>query len=395
MEATPSIGEVGSAIRSKALGDPNAAALRGLQVGPKSPKAISTLQSVEGARPYLSGAKDLQDLQSRIGPAKNEIFGEYNKAVEGIGDRPVKGPDGMTTVRALETERQQLSALNRGLKQQNPEAIQLAQQKGMTQAQLLDRERAVQSALDPQLASTGINPQLTRQTYGNVAQIGQRMSGKSTLIEDPQPSGLGKIGQISIKNPLQAPGKIMSGIRDIAAGRPMLSAKPTDLGINEGFRGGGPKPDLGKYSPFQPKGLLGTPTIELGAPQEAGGTPEGYRPPPFYRDTTAMRTGRLLNAPPIELGGATEGTRPPPFYRDTATMRTGRLLNAPPESPIELGGKVEGSPPPRFHYDTTPMRMGRTLPAPSNEVPMSSHSDIFPDQLPSGALMRPKRVGQK
>ena len=232
-------------------GDPNAAALRGLQIGPKSQKALSTLSAVDNARPFLQGAQDLADMQSRIAPAKAEIWKPYQQAIDAIGNRPVQGPDGMTTVSALEDQRLQLSALNRGLKQQLPEAIQVAQQKGMTAAQLLDQERAVKAALDPELESTGINPQLIRKVFGSVSQIGQRVSGKTTLIEPTQPSGLGKIANLSIKQPLQAPAQIAGGLRDLLAGRPLYAAKPTDLGIREGFAVAGPKPDFGTLTPPQ------------------------------------------------------------------------------------------------------------------------------------------------
>ena len=211
--ATGLAGEGASMAREAAMGDPNAAALRGLQIGPKSPKTLSTLKSVEGARPYLKGAQSLEDLQSKISPAKAEIWEPYKKAIDTIGSKTVKGPDGPTTIGELEAERSQLSALNRGLKQQLPEAIQLAQQKGMTQAELLAREKAVQGALDPELASTGINPQLIRQTFGNVAQVGKQMSGKSTLIEKPQPSGFGKMANLSLEHPFQAPAQVLSGVR--------------------------------------------------------------------------------------------------------------------------------------------------------------------------------------
>ena len=232
-------------IASALAPDADAAALRGLQIGPKSPKALSTLSAVDNARPFLQGSQDLADIQSRIAPAKAEIWKPYQQAIDAIGNRPVQGPDGMTTVGELENQRLQLSALNRGLKQQLPEAIQVAQQKGMTAAQLLDQERAVKSALDPELESTGINPQLIRKVFGSVSQVGQRVSGKSTLIEPTQPSGLGKIANLSIKQPLQAPAQIASGLRDLLAGRPLYAAKPTDLGIREGFANAGPKPDFG------------------------------------------------------------------------------------------------------------------------------------------------------
>jgi hypothetical protein len=306
-EMPGAVSDAAGAVHEAAMGDPDAAALRGLQVGPKSPKTLRTLSAVEGARPFLKGATDMADLQGRIPAAKGEIWSPYNDALAAVGDKPVKGPDGTTTVRGLEEERQQLSALNRGLKANSPEAIQLAQQKGMTAAQLLDRERAVQGALDPELAKTGIDPLAIRKAFGQVSEVGGRVSGKSTLIEKPQPSGFGKIGQMSLERPLQAPGQVFSGIRDLAAGRPFFEAKPTDLGIKEGFRTGGPKPDFGRVTTTgmaaPPRALLPAAARSMPAPAYDG-TVQGYRPPPVAPDTTPMRLNRLLPA-------ATRDTRLP------------------------------------------------------------------------------------
>jgi hypothetical protein len=284
------VGGVNS-IREAALGDQNVAALKGLQVGPKSPKTLSTLKSVEGARPFLQGANSLEDLQAKIGPAKQEIWSQYQQAIDAIGNRSVKGPDGMTTVKALEDERAQLSALNRGIKQQLPEALQLAQQKGLTASQLLARERAVQSALDPELASTGINPQQIRQSFGQVSQIGSRVSGKSTLAEQAQPSGFGKLAKFDLTQPLQTIPQIGSGIRDLVAGRPLFSAKPTDLGIREGFRNAGPKPDFGVLTPpdlssrIPPRLMAPLQNIELGTPSSRQGSGGGlFRANKVYQE---------------------------------------------------------------------------------------------------------------
>lgn len=272
---------LGTVVRDAARGDADAAALRGLQLGPKSPKALGTIQSVQGARPFLQGAKSLEDLQSRIQPAKEEIWSPYKQAVDAIGDRPVKGPDGITTVRDLEDQRAQLSALNRGLKSGSPEAIQLAQQKGMTAAQLLDQEKAVHAALDPELGSTGIDPKAIRQTFGNVAQVNGKISGKSTLIEKPQPYGLGKfVGSIgsfdathpisSLLKPFQAG---VDGLGDITAGRPIWSGKPTDVAIKDAFAKSGPKPNFGKFQMPTNKGLLQAPGIDEPASPYEFGTP--------------------------------------------------------------------------------------------------------------------------
>lgn len=253
-ETIKTLPNIGKSIRSAAIGDPDAAALRGLRVGPASPKALSTIRATQGARPFLQGADNLADLQARIPAAKNEIWGPYQKTVDAIGDKPVQGPDGPTTVRELEAERQQLSAINRQLKSRvpNPEAVKLAEQKGLNQAQMLQRERAVQNALDPVLRDAGIQPKAIRQAFGQVSQIGERVSGKSTLAESKQPYGFGKMANLSLEHPLQAPAQIFSGVRDLAAGRPWWSGSPTDVSLREAFRPQAAKPDFGAFKPGPP-----------------------------------------------------------------------------------------------------------------------------------------------
>jgi hypothetical protein len=321
-------GVAGPAIREAAIGDPDAAAVRGLKVPAGSPKMQRTVSAVQTARPYLQGAESQADLQARIPQAKSEIWGPYQQAIDAGKNLPVKGPDGPTTIGELENERLQLSALNRGLKTREPEAIQLAQQKGMNQAQLLDRERAVQSALDPELTKMGIKPQEIRKTFGAVAQIGQKVSGKSNIIEPQEPYGFSKIKDLSLTKPLSNIPTLASAGKDIAAGR-YMSASPIDTGIREGFRGNSPKPDLGRL----------TSTLQA--------------PPPLPRN--------LLNAPPIQLGGNVQGYQPPPM--DAGTI---------------------------------PSRFGRLLPEPAPHTPMSSHSDIFPDQLPGARIRIPRTIeGQR
>ena len=94
-------GAAGSGLRRAAIGDPDAAALKALNVPAKSAKVQSTLNAVDRTRPYVSGAKDLADLQSRINPAKDEVWAPYQQAVGNIGNRPVQGPGGMSDVAGL------------------------------------------------------------------------------------------------------------------------------------------------------------------------------------------------------------------------------------------------------------------------------------------------------
>lgn len=278
-EAVGGLKNAGSAIRSAAIGDTDAAALRGLRVKPKGKEILPMQSDVQTARPFLGGGSpSLEDLQSRIKPAKTEAFAPYKQTLDAVGDNPVKGPDGMTTIRALEDERKQLSAMNRGLKSGDPAALQLAQQKGLTQAESLAREKAVQAHLDPELSRYGIDPEGIRGTYGSIARVGNQIQGRSTLLEKTKPYGFAKVANpfelakgLDVSRP-STYGKPLSNLfgagRDVAAGR-YWSASPTDVGIREGFADAGPKPDLGQYKPFKPAGFLPAPKydIELGGPK--------------------------------------------------------------------------------------------------------------------------------
>ena len=309
----------GSAIRSAAIGDPDAAALRGMRVGPASPKALSTIRATQGARPFLHGAQSLEDVQARIPGAKSEIWGPYQKTIDAIGDKPVTGPDGPTTVRELEAERQQLSAINRQLKSRtpSPEAVKLAEQKGLNQAQALQRERAVQNALDPVLRDAGIQPKAIRQAFGQVSQIGERVSGKTTLAEPKQPYGFGKMANLSLEHPFQAPAQILSGVRDLAAGRPWWNGSPTDVSLREAFRPNAMKPNFGAFRPetMIPRGVAPR-MLEANVP---GNAPFGEEPYAGSMNGMPERNPTRVTPPPVFPRGllpsaASEG-EPQPMFR--------------------------------------------------------------------------------
>jgi hypothetical protein len=299
--------EMGSAIRTAAIGDTDAAALRGLRVPPSSAKSIRTVSAVEGSRPYLQGAKNLEDIQGKLPGAKNEVWGPYKQTVDAISDKKVKGPDGETTVGALEEERKQLSALNRDLKARDPQAIQTAQQKGLNQAQLLQREQDVKAALDPHLEAAGIDPGAIRKTFSQLSTVEGRVQGRSTIAEKPQPYGFAKLKDLSITKPLSNIGTIADAGRDVAAGR-YLSAKPTDVAIREGFRTGGAKPDFRAPStsipPYEipPKQLPSTtiPNADVSA------APKGYLgvgPQPSIREPIIPQQRTLPQLPSITTPG--------------------------------------------------------------------------------------------
>lgn len=303
-EAAGAVPAAGTAIREAALGDPDAAALKGLRVSPTSPRAAQTLQAVQGARPFLQGVQGLEDLQARVPVAKQEIWQPYQDALAKVGDRQVKGPDGnMTTVADLEARRLELSAQLRTLRNGGPEAFSLAQQKGLTQANLLREQSAVQSVLDPQLRSAGIDPVAIRKAFGQVAQVGSKVAGKTTIGQASQPSGLGHLQSVNLQKPLSYLSEIGSAGKDIAAGRPWLSANPTDLNIREAFRNGGAKPNFAVPAQPEPEiaGLLQRPPIEMPGPADSSNPLS--RPPMAAATTRAQRLGLLL---PEKTGGPVE-----------------------------------------------------------------------------------------
>lgn len=292
------VADAGAAIRERALGDPNAAALRGLRVSPASSKAQQTLDAVEGARPYLQGVNGLSDLQARVPVAKDEIWKPYADALSKIGSRPIKGPDGqMTTVQGLEDRRLELSAQLRTLRQGGPEAVQLAQQKGLTQANLMREDSQIRSILDPQLRQAGVDPQAVRKAFAQVSTVGKRVAGRTTVGEAAQPYTFARMANLQLDNPRSWIGEPVQGVRDWIAGRPYFRGNPTDVNLREAFRSAGPKPDL--TVPTRPiAGLLSRAprdAIVTPAPQDASGA-VAYEPPAYSPTTRAQRQGRMLPA---------------------------------------------------------------------------------------------------
>lgn len=293
------IPKAASGIRTAAIGDPDVAALKGLRVGATSKKGISTINSVEGARPFLKGVTSQEDLQNRIPVAKNEIWGPYKKTIDAISDRRINGPDGPTTIGDLEAERLKTSANLRTLKSNTPEAIQLAQQKGMSQAELLQRESAIKAAMDPHLQQAGIDPTAIRKAFGQVASVGEKVSGRTTLAEPSKPYGVGKMLS---SNPFTSPpsetlGNLGTGFRDIAAGRPLWSGKPTDVAIKDAFRSAGPKPDF--RAPVSGMAPAETPSLRL--PSETIGNADVSPSQGMLGGHIRGNTTQVGKAPPSRL----------------------------------------------------------------------------------------------
>ena len=368
---------IGSAIRTAAIGDPDVPLTRALGITARTKTGLSTLQAAgeaspedvsleeaQGARPYGQGAKNLADLQDKLTAARTEINAPLNTALDVTANRPVMGPDGPTTISDLESQRSELSAQLRGLQQKDPLAVQTALQKGLGEADLKAKYNAIVDAMTPVLDSTGIDSRGIRMQDAQVASIYSKVAGRTTLPEQPQNYGLGKLQDLANfgggTSPLDLfkPAKTAgSAIMDILAGRPIWSGRPTDVNIQQGFSSSGPKPYFGTPSPnFQ------QPPLQLG--QGAPVLPEQplqNAPPPapainIAPDTRAARLGLLLKAPPIELPGAVAQQSPPPTYAGSAASRSGRLLPASTDE---------------------------------QNIPLSEKVDIFPNQLP-GAKISPR-----
>lgn len=254
--AVPMIGRTGAGIRDFAQGNADAAATRGMNIPPKSPKMQAALRDVNGARPYLKGADSLADAQAKIPNAKAEIWEPYNKAVDMMKGKTVEGPDGPTTVGDLEAERLKVSAEQQAASKVKPTDQQTAVQQDKHVAQLKERYKAITDALDPHLRETGIDPNAIREAHGHVKGVERTVSGRSTVSEQPKPTGLGRMKNVSPLKPSTWVGEPIAGVNDIVAGRhPMggigrMGETPTDLNIREGFRKAGPKPNFGE--PVEP-----------------------------------------------------------------------------------------------------------------------------------------------
>ncbi len=241
----PVVSGAGTAIRTAAIGDPDVAAVKAAGV-PKD-SALGFRNDVQGARPYLTGAKSVEDVQKAAGiggTARDEIYKPINDFLSEHGSRVVHGPDGPTTLGNLEAERAQVSAQLRQLKAGGPEGIALATQKGLNQADLLARQQAIEGAMDPHFQAAGIDSPLIRQTYGQVARVGDEFSGRWTPAEKPTPYGFGRLTNVDVLNPRTWLGQPAQGVRDLVAGRPIWSGNAGDVGVSEAFRTGGPKPDF-------------------------------------------------------------------------------------------------------------------------------------------------------
>lgn len=303
------------AVSDAAKENPDVAALKALKTG-GGKKAIGSLEDVQTSRPYLKGAKNLADLQEKLPATKTEVWKPYLDALEQVGKNNVAGPDGPNTVEYYEEERLKTAAKLSAIRSSSPYLQQVADQKGEGIAALSERNTAIEAAIDPELAKTGIDPDLIRQTYGGLKGIERATEGRSTLT-DNKPFGLGKMAKkFDIMHPFQSLSEIGSGIRDIAAGRPLWSGSPTDVAVKEGFRTGGDKPNLTPLTPQLP--LTGT-AGGVGPLFGQSGSPSPTPPPngPQGFPTLGTQAGMRPSAPVVaplpvghqfDLGQATPGS---------------------------------------------------------------------------------------
>jgi hypothetical protein len=330
-----------------ASNDADAALLKAMNLPAKSKFAQRYLDAGDAARPYLQGVQSLDELQPKLAAAKAEVWGPYQQAVQTMANNGVMGPDGPTTVAELEKARLELSALNRGLKTGDPMSLQLAQQKGLSQAELLAKEKAVQAALDPQLAQTGIDPQAIRKTFGQLSTVQSRFAGRSTIAEPDQPYGLGRIVNVNVTKPGTAVEQGIQAVRDIAAGKPLISGKATDENIATAFKSGGDKPDLGTFNPQASLGpsrqlpsQAGAP-YAMPAPQMSGGPP---MPPAVDATTRAQRLGLLL---PQESGGRIPLPYNPQMSGGERIAALMQMLRKQPQAALPARGLPIQLPPPQ------------------------------------------------
>jgi hypothetical protein len=323
--ARPQFLPIGSAIRNAAIGNPDVPLTRGLGITARTKTGLSALRSAgeaapndvsleeaQGARPYGQGAKNLADLQDKLTRARTEINQPLNRALGATANKRVMGPDGPTTIQGLEAERVQLSAQLRGLQQRDPLTVQTALQKGLGEADLKNRYDAVVDAMTPHLDATGIDSRAIRMQDAQVASTLGKVAGLTTLPEEPRPYGFGKLQNIAnfgggnTAFDLLKPAKtIGNAFRDVVAGKPLWSGRPTDVNIQQGFSSAGPKPLLDTFNATkaaQSMGAFNSPPrlLESDVP---GNAPYGEEPYAGSMNGTQERNPVRITPPsPRRLG---------------------------------------------------------------------------------------------
>ena len=310
-EIAPIVKAGGVKLRTAAIGDPDVALARGLgitkstrsganainTVGEADPDAPG-LDEAQGARPFGKGAKNRADLEAKLSAARSEINTPLNQAHDLVANKRVYGPDGPTTVAKLERERAELSPQLDALRRNPAEANRMLQNGKTALAAAKERYDALTDAMTPHLDETGIDSRAIRTQDAQVASTLGRIKGKTTLPETPQPYGFGKIASINLAEPKTWLGKPLEGVRDIVAGRPLWSGRPTDVNIRDAFYNAGPKPTFSAPSPgfakIQPGSEYGAPS-GLMRPSSATALPDVM---PRSKPSQLFAADQGLNHPP-------------------------------------------------------------------------------------------------
>jgi len=222
-------------------------------------------------------------------------------------------------------------------------AMKLAEQKGLSQADAIQRERSLNTVLDKEIGKYGVDSQKVRETYSGLSRVEKNLAGRRGDLQSA-PMGIGKLilgarigGGVGEGGELQGHGGFISeplhrfgqAGQDILAGRGWWSGSPADISVREGFRVGGEKPTLGGPSSFLPRGLFSAPAEQLGGT----GTAELAHPEMFSREpigrtpeTTTQRapSGQMQRvymgtSKPLEMGRTAEGG---PIYEHRSTAES-------------------------------------------------------------------------
>lgn len=224
--------------------DPNVSAMKGLRVKSGAKNANRVLGNVDTARPYLQGTKSLEDLQARLPGAKQEVYGPYEQAIEGMRDRPL----GNSTFGKLYDRDKEITAQLGAIKT-DPIAMQQAAQKGLNQADLITEQKAIRKQLFPAIEDRGVDASGINKTYGALKGIEKQVKNSNTLLVPEEARGFGRVQNFDLRHPLASMSEVFPAVKDIANGR-YWSANPVDEAIGDTFKHAGPKPDLGTFKPL-------------------------------------------------------------------------------------------------------------------------------------------------
>ncbi len=255
-EGIGAAGDSIDALRTRLEPNARVSTMQGLRIPSGSPKAEPLLGKVEIAKPYLQGAENLRDLQGRLPAAKSEVYKPYEDFISASRQQPL----GDSTVGDLYDRDKEITAQLGAIKS-DPAAMQQAAQKGLTQADLINEQKAIRAKLFPAAQDAGVDAEGINKTYGALKSVEKSVAGKNTDLVPDQPMGFGRVKNLKLKPDLGLLEEIPAALKDLHNGR-FWSGNPVDLGIKDAFRTAGAKPDFGQFTP-KPESPLGN----VGYPQ--------------------------------------------------------------------------------------------------------------------------------